>query len=149
MVAISREEYLDMYEVVGAAMRVHEVLHRGLEESVYQEALGIEFRRRGIEATPQYPIHCYYDGEEMNKFFIADYYYNGVVVELKSAEMLCSEHRAQLFNYMRLTNSVRGVLINFGEKSLRAERFLYDADIDDFVLLSEVNYKSHISDIKD
>lgn len=140
---------MEMYAVVGAAMRVHEVLHRGLEESVYQEALGIEFRRRSMDAKPQYPIHCYYDGEQMEKFFLADYYYNGVMVELKSTDSLCSEHRAQLFNYMRLTHTLRGLIINFGEKSLRAERYLYDIDIDDFVLLSEKNFTSHISDLKE
>lgn len=142
---ISSREYMEMYNVIGAAMRVHEVLGRGLEELVYQEALGIEFKKRGIEAKPQYPIHCYYDGIMMEKKYVADYYYNNLVIELKSTEELCAEHRAQLFNYMRLTHTKRGVLINFGEKKLHAERFVYNNDNDDFILLTRHNYRDYIN----
>lgn len=144
MVEIERQEYMDMYNVIGAAMRVHQLLGRGLEEPIYQEALGIEFEKRGIKAIPQHPIHCYYDDVKMQKFYLADFYLDGLVVELKSTEHLCSEHRAQLFNYMRLTHTNKGLLINFGERSLCSERYLYNKESDDFILLTENNYKNYI-----
>ena len=40
----------------------------------------------------------------------------------------------------------RGVLLNFCEKSLRAERYLYLPDDDRFVLLTQNNYKLYITD---
>lgn len=136
---------MDMYYVIGAAMRVHEILGRGLEEPVYQEALSIELKRRNLNAIAQYPIECYYDGVKMEKKYFADFYFNGIVIELKSVEKICSEHRAQLFNYMRLTHTKRGLLINFAGKSLYSERYLYSEFDDDFILLTEDNYKDYVT----
>ena len=45
---MTREEYKDMYDVVGAAMEVYNTLGRGMAEAIYQESLDKEFRRRGI-----------------------------------------------------------------------------------------------------
>jgi hypothetical protein len=67
-------------------------------------------------------------------------------VELKSVEEVSSDHRAQLFNYMRITGKERGLLFNFGEKSLHTERYLYLPEEDDFVLLNQDNYKSFVSE---
>lgn len=47
---------------------------------------------------------------------------------------------------MRITGKHRGILINFGEKFLRAERYLYLPEEDDFVLLLQDNYKDYITD---
>lgn len=144
MKEITKEEYMQMYEIIGAAMHVHEVLHRGLDELIYQEAMEMEFAKRGIKAEPQKLIHCYYEGVQMKKFYQADFYLDGIVVELKSVEHLCSDHRAQLFNYMRLTQTKKGLLINFGETSLRTERYVYDETKDDFILLTQQNLSQHV-----
>ena len=134
-----------MYVVIGAAMEVHQMVGRGLAEAIYQEALQMEMEAQGLTAEREKVLPIYYKGKEMQKRYIADFYYHGVLVELKSASSLCSEHRAQLFNYMRISKTYRGLLINFGEKSLRAERFLYLPDEDDFILLTQQNYKHYIA----
>ena len=82
----------------------------------------------------------------MEKVYYADFYYKGIIVELKSVQEICSDHRAQLFNYMRITQQYRGILLNFGEGSLRAERYLYIPAYDDFVLLSKDNYRDYIAE---
>lgn len=144
MKKISREEYMEMYDVVGVAMHVHDVLHRGLEEAIYQEAMEMEFMKKNIPAEPQKMIHCYYEGQIMKKYYQADFFLDGLVVEIKSVEHLNTEHRAQLFNYLRLTQSKRGLLINFGEPSLRTERYIYDEDQDIFILLTKTNLESYV-----
>ena len=141
---MTRQEYKDIYEVIGTAMEVHNTLGRGLAEPIYQEALSKEMNRRGIRAEREKELRMFYKGELLEKVYYADFFYKGIIIELKAVEEINSEHRAQLFNYMRITNSDKGVLINFGERSLRAERYLYIEEDDDFVLLTQDNYKEYV-----
>ena len=136
-----------MYKIVGAAMHVHEVLGRGLEEAVYQEALEMELGKRNLPYESQKLINCYYEGEKMRKFYVADFYCKGLIIEIKSTESICSEHRSQLFNYMRLTHTKRGLLVNFGEKSLRCERYIYMEETDDFRLINKDNLSSYVTPV--
>lgn len=143
---MTRQEYKDIYDVVGAAQEVHKVLGRGLSEAIYQEALAIEMRSRGMEFEREKRLNLYYKDILLDKTYLADFYYRGVLIEMKAVEKLGSEHRSQLFNYMRITKLDRGVLLNFSERSLRAERYLYQSDTDSFILLTQDNYKLFIDD---
>lgn len=141
---MTRQEYKEIYDVVGAAMEVYNTLGRGMAEPVYQEALALEFEMRGMDVEREKKLTLFYKDIQMQKTYYADFYYKGVLVELKSVDELCSEHRAQLFNYMRITRKHRGVLLNYGEKGLHTERYLYLPEDDDFVLLNQDNYKLYI-----
>ncbi len=127
-------------------MEVFNTLGRGMAEAVYQEALAIEFQQRGMKAEREKMLSLSYKGVPMQKTYFADFYYKGILVELKSVEEVSSDHRAQLLNYMRITGKDRGLLFNFGEKSLHTERYLYLPEEDDFVLLNQDNYKSFVSE---
>lgn len=143
---MTRQEYKDIYDVVGAAMEVHKTLGRGMEEAIYQEALALEMNKRGMVAEREKDLRLTYKGVELNKTYRADFYYNGIIIELKSVTEIVSDLRAQLFNYMRISGNHRGILINFGEKYLRSERYLYLPEDDDFVLLTQENYKNFITE---
>ena len=143
---MTRQEYKEIYNVVGAAMEVHATLGRGMAEPIYQEALAIEMNKRDMIVEREKPLRLQYKDVILEKIYYADFYYNGVIIELKSVDEICSDHRAQLFNYMRITGKNRGILINFGEKRLRAERYLYLLEDDDFVLLTQDNYKDYVDD---
>lgn len=141
---MTKEEYLSMYNIIGAAMEVHRQLGRGLNELIYQEALEIELKPQGIIVEREKELDLWYKEMKMKKKYFVDMYYKGLVIELKSVSELHSEHRAQLLNYMRISKNQRGILVNFGEKSLRVERYLFVSDIDDFVLINENNYLKYI-----
>ena len=143
---MTAQEYKDIYNFVGAAMEVHATLGRGLAEAIYQEALLMELESRGEHAEREKLLPVYYKGRKLEKTYIADFCYKGIVIEIKATDQLCAEHRAQLFNYLRICHPDRGILVNFGEKSLRAERYLYDSKSDDFILLTKDNYKRYITE---
>lgn len=143
---MTRQEYKDIYDVVGAAMEVHKTLGRGMEEAIYQEALALEMNKRGMVAEREKELRLTYKGVVLNITYRADFYYNGIIIELKSVTEIVSDLRAQLFNYMRISGNHRGILINFGEKYLRSERYLYLPEDDDFVLLTQENYRNFITD---
>ena len=143
---MTKQEYMDMYHVVGVAMEVHKTLGRGLAEQVYQEAFALEMKLRGESIEREKELKLQYKGILMEKTFFADFYYKDIVIEFKSVEEICSDHRAQLMNYMRIAKKERGILFNFGEKQLYAERYLYLSDEDDFVLLNQDNYKWYITE---
>ena len=143
---MTRQEYQDMYDAIGVAMEIHTTLGRGLAEPIYQEAFAIEMGLRGLQVEREKALKLQYKNVIMEKIYIADFYYKGIVIEFKSVEELCSDHRAQLFNYMRMAKETRGLLFNFGERNLHTERYLYLPEVDDFLLLTRDNYTSYISD---
>ena len=143
---MTKQEYIDMYEVVGAAMEVHSVLGHGMAEAIYQEALAVEMKKRGMEAEREKELRLQYKDVILEKTYFADFFYKGIIIELKSVDEILPIHRSQLINYMRITNQHRGILFNFGEESLYAERYLYQPQFDDFILLNHDNYKNYITD---
>ncbi len=141
---MTKQQFRDMYNIVGAAMEVYNTLGRGMEEAIYQEALQMELDDRGIGARREVWFDMFYKGKKMEKRYKADFVVNDVIVELKSVSVFSSEHRAQLFNYMRITRQKRGILMNFGGKSFAAERYWYQEESDDFILLKESNYRDYV-----
>lgn len=141
---ITREEYLDIYDVVGVAMEVYNTLGYGMAEPIYQEAFAKEMELQGMVAEREKQLRLYYKDILLDKTYYADFYYNNIVIEMKAVEKIVSDHRAQLFNYMRIAQQHKGVLLNFGEKSLRAERYIFDEDENRFILLTQTNYKRYI-----
>ena len=141
---ITKEEYLDIYDIVGVAMEVYNTLGYGMAEPIYQEAFAKEMELQGFSAEKEKQLRLYYKDMLLEKTYYADFYYKGIVIEMKAVDKIISDHRAQLFNYMRIARQKKGVLLNFGEQSLRAERYIFDEDKDRFILLTQENYKRHI-----
>lgn len=115
-----------VYEIIGAAMEVHRILGEGLLEPLYNEALIMELKDRGIKGDPEKYLPCYYKKRLMQKSYRMDIVVGDIIVELKSVQKIIPAHRSQLFNYLRLTRKPIGLLINFGANSLQGERYAYD-----------------------
>jgi GxxExxY protein len=111
------------YAVIGAAMEVHRILGPGHLEAVYHEALEMELALRGIpfEHKPKLTIH--FKGRKLKTCYYPDLRVMGeVVVELKASQTLHPVDRAQIINSLKCAHHEVGLLINFGEVSLRWER---------------------------
>lgn len=112
------------YRIIGAAMEVHKELGCGFLESVYQEALALELQSLHIPYEREKQLDVYYKGVLLDKKFFADFIcYEDILLEIKAVSELSPAHRAQLLNYLKVTKKRLGILLNFGETSLRYERF--------------------------
>ena len=117
-----------VYQIIGAAMAVHSELGYGLLEPVYQECMQLELKLRGVDSVREQEISIYYKNQLLEKKYKMDLVVGDVVVEMKSVSELITAHRAQLCNYLRLTQKPIGILLNFGEESLVGERWAYDKE---------------------
>ena len=114
------------YAIIGAAMEVHKILGYGFLEAVYQEALAEEFRRQGIPFSEQAELPIAYRGKTLATHYRADFVvYESIIVEIKALDVLTSREKAQLMNYLKASGFRRGLLINFGSRSLQYERLVW------------------------
>lgn len=117
----------ESFKIVGAAYQVYNTLGHGFAEAIYQEALEIEFQRRGIPYQREKEIDVYYDGILLQKKFFADFVcYDKIIVELKAVMKLDDANRSQIYNYLWASNFKVGWLLNFGNpKELEKERKVF------------------------
>jgi len=116
----------EVFAIVGAAIEVHRELGPGFLEAVYQEAMEVELRERGIPFEAQKPLRISYKGKMLNKEYCADLVcYGQLIVELKALDRLSGNEEAQILNYLKATGLRVGVLINFGSHGkLEWKRFV-------------------------
>ncbi len=112
-----------------ALYEVHKELGAGLNEYCYQEGLQIQLEESGIQYEKELTFYPRYHGKTMQTHYRIDFLCKGdIIIECKSVEALNSNHRAQLFNYMRLLNHPCRILVNFALKNADIQRFFYDTE---------------------
>jgi len=103
-------------KIICAFYNVYNTLGHGFLEKVYENALILELKKCNLAVTKQQAVEVYYESVVIGNFY-ADIVVNGLVIlELKSAETLKSEHFAQLTNYLKATEMEVGLLMNFGKR---------------------------------
>ena len=110
-------------KIIKACMEVHNELGNGFLEAVYQEALEQELKLQGIPYEREKLLPVMYKGKQLDKEYYADFIcYGNIIIELKAVTNLVKAHKAQILNYMKALKSEVGLLVNFGETSLKWER---------------------------
>ena len=116
------------YEIIGAAMEVHNLLGCGFHEPVYQEALAREFALRGIPFRREVELAIKYKGEPLAVTYKPDFIcYDSVLVELKALDNVSGKEQAQVINYLKATAIERALLFNFGTIHLEYHRLILSA----------------------
>jgi GxxExxY protein len=101
------------HRVIGAAIEVHRILGPGFLESVYEEALAIEFDLRGIPYERQKPIVLQFKGRPVGDSRL-DFLVGGeLVVELKAVEAIHPIFPAKVIHYLKVSGQQLGLIINF------------------------------------
>ena len=113
----------EIYNITRAAMDVQNELGTGFLEPVYQEALAIEMKARGIPFEREKELMIEYKGITLDKKYYADFVcYDDIIVELKAVDAIKNEHVAQVLNYLHASQKKLGYIINFGVKPLQRKR---------------------------
>jgi len=109
--------------VIGCAFEVINELGAGFLESVYERAMLIALRQKGLSATVQHPVRVMFRNECVGDFYADIFVEEKVIVELKAVKAIAPEHQAQIINYLNATGIEVGLLINFGNPKLEYKRF--------------------------
>ncbi len=90
-------------KILKAFYTVFNELGFGFLEKVYENALLLELRNRGLKTERQVPLKVYYNANPVGEYFADIIVNNSVIIELKAAQMLAVEHELQLINYLKAT----------------------------------------------
>jgi GxxExxY protein len=102
---------------------IHQYLHNGHPEKVYENALAHRLHKRGVKVVRQHPIKVYDEDGTLLGSFAADLFVEEkLIVELKACATLTSDHRAQAQGYLRAARIEHGLLINFGSTKLEIRK---------------------------
>ncbi len=105
-------------EVIAAAIDVHRELGPGFLESIYESAVKVALRKRGISYEAQREIVVFFGGEEVGVHRIDLVVAEQMIVELKAVKSLEDVHFAQIRSYLRAANLSVGLLLNFQSPTL-------------------------------
>ena len=110
-------------QIIAAAIGVHRELGPGFLESIYEEALAVEFALSGIQFIRQHPIPLFYRDHQIGEHRL-DFLVEGkIIVELKAISQLEDIHFAIGRSYLKATNLQDGLLFNFATAPLTIKRF--------------------------
>jgi GxxExxY protein len=122
------KKYEFFREITGEAMKIHRKWHSGLLESAYEAALKYLLEQKGYKVERQKYLPIFWDDVKLDQDYRMDLVVNdNIILELKAVNFVDKEHRRHLFNYMHLTHTEYGMIINFGSDSLFAEWYRRDA----------------------
>ncbi len=112
------------YQINGAVFEVNRILGPGFLERVYERALLIELRLRGLKTENQVPIDVFYKKNRVGEYIADLVVEDQVIIELKAVEQLQKIHEAQLLNYLKATGYKIGLLVNFKYPKAETKRFI-------------------------
>jgi GxxExxY protein len=98
---------------------VHKNLGPGYAESVYEEALCIELKERGIPFIKQPKVEVGYKGKIVGEGRLDLMVDGELIVEIKAVETLAPVHTAQVMSYLKATGKMLGLIINFNVPLLK------------------------------
>ena len=104
------------YQVMGVAFSLHSEMGNLWDEKEYRSELALRCRSLGLETFEEVPISIHHNG--FKKTYFIDLLANGSVFELKTTSTITTGHEAQTLNYLFLSNTQYGKVINFRPDSL-------------------------------
>ena len=115
----------ESYKIIGICMNIHSNLGFGFLEAVYCEILEKEFIKNNIPYQREVKLDLFFNGEKLDKKYKADFIcFDNIILEIKAVSFIHENFTKQTLNYLKATDKKLGLLINFGEKSLKYKRII-------------------------
>ena len=108
--------------IIGAAISVHRELGPGFLETIYEQALAVEFALRGIAFVRQKPVPLFYRDHQIGEHRLDFVVEDRIIVELKAAKALENVHFAIVRSYLKATGLADGLILNFSTIPLTVKR---------------------------
>jgi GxxExxY protein len=116
----------ESYQIIGACFEVHKILGHGFKESVYKDALEVEFTKLGIPFQREKTYSIFYKDQKLKHYFIADFIaYDTIILEIKIGTYIGEPYLKQTLNYLKASGLKLGIVINFGTRSLEHQRVIF------------------------
>ena len=115
----------ETYKIIGICMEVHNQLGKGFNEVVYGDALEIELIDHKVNYSREKDYDIKYKGNLLSRKYKADFVIdNKIILEIKAIQCLTTSNIKQTLNYLAVSKLKLGLLINFGEDSLKYKRII-------------------------
>jgi len=117
------------YNLVGCFYEVYNQLGPGFKESVYHEALVVEFGMQGINYREEKQISIQYKNRKVG-IYVPDFIIEDkILVEIKSVEFMPKLYEVQLYYYLKGSDFKLGYLVNFGGQKIDIRRRIFTKSI--------------------
>lgn len=124
-------------KILQACFEVNKELGSGFLESVYERALVVALKQKGLNVISQVPLLVKFRNIVVGEFYADLLVDDKILIELKAVTNLTNEHFAQLLNYLKATGIEVGLIVNFGNPKLEYRRFnnrfLQDSKLQDLL----------------
>lgn len=115
----------EFYRIIGICMEVHRNLGPGFLEIVYKDAIEYEFRLVKIPYAREKEFKINYKGYILPHKYYADFMvYNNIILEVKAVKGIVDEFIKLTLNYLAASKCKLGIIVNFGEESLKYKRLI-------------------------
>jgi GxxExxY protein len=115
----------ESYKIIGICMEVHKILGKGHSKKVYGDALEYEFQKNEIPYNRELKYNIAYKDIILSSYYFADFvFFDKIILELKTITTLSSSEIKQTLNYLAASKNKLGLLVNFGEDSLKYKRII-------------------------
>lgn len=116
----------ESYKIIGACFEVHKVLGHGFKETVYKDALELEFIKSEVPVEREKPYTIIYKEQQLKHFFVADFVvYDTIILEIKIGTYIGEPYLKQTLNYLKASGLRLGIVVNFGTPSLEYQRVIF------------------------
>lgn len=113
----------ESYKIIGICMDIHNNLGKGFNEIVYKDALEYEFKKQNVPFQREKEFAVKYKDIVLPHKFYADFIvWDKIILEVKNVVQLNNEHLEQTMNYLAVSNSKLGIVVNFRERELVYKR---------------------------